>query len=361
VHPTGGSRRVFKQFVWPEVDSVKIALSRPTHQRVTQTVGLLFKMAFIKMKKYIEIFPVVILALLSANACVSTRIFSPTSIPMHTPQITPTHTQTPVIYPVQGYDVLLSPDGTKKAVYDAHLSRTFEVIDANETILWSITYDAKKFDLAEPWYKPFYWSKDGKFLYYTCFHGQETDGSSKFYGNEFIDGCGVFRLDVETGETIDILPEIAPGNGYYAFSISPDEQRLVYTNQNETPVRIKLLDMNTGQKQILLTANEDILETGRFGWSPEGDKLVFMTLKISGDEKRFYSIFILDLNSLETNLLVEDLDTRIRFVSWDEQDVISYNQDGSGSIWQLKIGSEIFAIVTITPWATLSLPTTPTP
>jgi len=119
--------------------------------------------------------------------------------------------------------------------------------------------------------------------------------------------------------------------------------------------------MNTGQKQILLTANEDILETGRFGWSPEGDKLVFMTLKISGDEKRFYSIFILDLNSLETNLLVEDLDTRIRFVSWDEQDVISYNQDGSGSIWQLKIGSEIFAIVTITPWATLSLPTTPTP
>jgi hypothetical protein len=39
VHPTGGSLRVFGQFVWLEVGSGKVALSHPTHQRVTQTVG----------------------------------------------------------------------------------------------------------------------------------------------------------------------------------------------------------------------------------------------------------------------------------------------------------------------------------
>ena len=39
VHPTGGSLRVFRQFSWLGVGSVKEALSRPTHQRVTQTVG----------------------------------------------------------------------------------------------------------------------------------------------------------------------------------------------------------------------------------------------------------------------------------------------------------------------------------
>jgi hypothetical protein len=39
VHPTGGSRRVFRHFSWLEVGSVKVALSRPTHQRVTHTVG----------------------------------------------------------------------------------------------------------------------------------------------------------------------------------------------------------------------------------------------------------------------------------------------------------------------------------
>ena len=40
MHPTGGSRRVLRQFAWLEVGSVKIALSQLAHQRVTLTVGL---------------------------------------------------------------------------------------------------------------------------------------------------------------------------------------------------------------------------------------------------------------------------------------------------------------------------------
>jgi hypothetical protein len=43
VHPTGGSLRVFRQFAWLEAGSGKVALSRPTHQRVTQTVRRLAK------------------------------------------------------------------------------------------------------------------------------------------------------------------------------------------------------------------------------------------------------------------------------------------------------------------------------
>ena len=34
----GGSLRVFRQFAWLEVGSVKAAFSRPAHQRVTHTV-----------------------------------------------------------------------------------------------------------------------------------------------------------------------------------------------------------------------------------------------------------------------------------------------------------------------------------
>jgi len=41
VHPTGGSLRVFKQFVWLGVGSVKVALPRPAHQRVTLAVSRL--------------------------------------------------------------------------------------------------------------------------------------------------------------------------------------------------------------------------------------------------------------------------------------------------------------------------------
>lgn len=308
---------------------------------------------------------IAILIIVSTIGCgsatpVPTPTKTPTPTSTNTPVPTPTNTPTLLAFPVYGYNVLLSPDGTKKAIYDAHTSNTFEVIDKNEKILWSITYDVHKFDdygLYEAWYKPFYWSKDERSLYYTCFHGQEIDGSGKFWGNEFIDGCGVFRLDLETGETTDILPEIHPGNGYYAFSISPDENYLVYTYQNVSPVQIKLLDLNTNKERVLLTANEDILETGGYGWSPQGDKIVFMILKMLEDEKRIYSILILDLKSLETRLLVKDFDTRIRFLSWDEQGVISYDPEDSSNIWQLSIESDMFVSVTPTPWIPSMTPT----
>ncbi len=41
VHPTGGTRRVFKQFVWLDAGSGKMALSPPAHPPVTHTVGRL--------------------------------------------------------------------------------------------------------------------------------------------------------------------------------------------------------------------------------------------------------------------------------------------------------------------------------
>jgi len=35
----GGTRPVFRQFLWLKPNSVKVAFSRPAHQRVTHTVG----------------------------------------------------------------------------------------------------------------------------------------------------------------------------------------------------------------------------------------------------------------------------------------------------------------------------------
>jgi hypothetical protein len=48
LHPTGGTLRIFRHFSWLEVDSDKIALSRPTHQRVTRAVETVEKAPFQK-------------------------------------------------------------------------------------------------------------------------------------------------------------------------------------------------------------------------------------------------------------------------------------------------------------------------
>jgi len=50
VHPTGGSLRVFRQFAWLQVGSGKTALSRPTHQRVTQAVETVEKVGKLTTK-----------------------------------------------------------------------------------------------------------------------------------------------------------------------------------------------------------------------------------------------------------------------------------------------------------------------
>ena len=50
VHPAGGSRCVFRQFARLKAGSVKMALSRLAHQRVTQTVETVEKIGRIQHK-----------------------------------------------------------------------------------------------------------------------------------------------------------------------------------------------------------------------------------------------------------------------------------------------------------------------
>ena len=57
MHPTGGSLRVFGPFAWLGVGSVKMALPRPAHPRVTQAVGGLncgTENLFIKQSRFFE-------------------------------------------------------------------------------------------------------------------------------------------------------------------------------------------------------------------------------------------------------------------------------------------------------------------
>jgi len=52
VHLTGGTRRVFREFSWLKAGFVKMALSRPAHQRVTRALGWL-----VSKKHYENIVP----------------------------------------------------------------------------------------------------------------------------------------------------------------------------------------------------------------------------------------------------------------------------------------------------------------
>jgi Tol biopolymer transport system component len=290
-------------------------------------------------------FPTTLLLMLAACTQVNTpepafTKYSSLSGIASTPSPTATIVFTPIPEPTETPDVvLLSPDGTKKI--QSFDRNNYEILNSDGTTLWSYSYD-NKFGVLEPAAAPFHWSKDGKYIYITCYHNPD-DSSTKYWGNGFYNGDCVFRFDVKTGASKTVVPEIRPG--YYAFSISPDDSKLVYANQSETPVKIKLLDLQTNTENVLYTASKNILDVGSFGWSPQMDKLIFTTMRMDDQEKRFYKIFVLDLKNLKTKAIVEDFNEYLNFVSWDKSGKILYQgwdyEKGyaEAKMWKLNLES----------------------
>jgi len=240
-------------------------------------------------------------------------------------------TITPSPTPSYIYESLVSPDGTKKI--QTRDWNKYEILTSDGNLLWTYSYD-NKFGVSEPGVEPFHWSKDGRYIYITCYHGPD-DSSVKFFGNHFKDGDCIFRLDMNTGEATEILPDMYPG--YYAFAISPDDTQLVYTNQNEAIVKIILLDLHTNKEKILFTADENILETGSFGWSPDMNKLLFS----NSDKNGIDSIYMFDLETLEIETIISDMSRWFGFESWSDTGKVYY-RDTYRALWELDLGNKSF-------------------
>ena len=285
------------------------------------------------------------------TACGQTTVVStPTNSPAPTITLSPVTSSTPTIsnFPTQSqvYGLLTSPDGTKKI--QSSDWNNYEILTSDGVKLWSFTYE-NKFGAAEPAAIPIHWSKDGKHIYITCAHGPD-DSSTKFFGRIFGDGDCLFRFNIDDGSVTEIIPEIKPG--YYAFSISPDDSMLIYANQTETPVTVKLMDLNSNAEKILFTADETVFEVGDFGWSPKLDKLVSTSMIMTADEEqRFYTIFLIDLENLVAKPVVENFSETLRFESWNENDTILYQDTYHEAIyqekmlWSLKLQSNEFSLL----------------
>ncbi len=105
------------------------------------------------------------------------------------------------------------------------------------------------------------WSKDGKYAYinpgYCCLDGP---------GMLFIDVFALYRLDLNNGEIIELLPNGA------SLAFSSDSKYLAYSN---SPNRFYLRNLNTETDNIFnLGSVYD--QIGLFSWSPDNSKLIFV-------------------------------------------------------------------------------------
>lgn len=270
----------------------------------------------------------------------ATILVTPTSTAISTVTATPTRTATPT----GSLDIdFPSPDGTMRLLSWDY--RMYDIIDAEGNVIRSFSKDTRPENvdpsiiLFDTLFDPLSWSVNREALFLAA-RRTEDNGSTKFYGNAFVDANGVYRFDLKTGKLTEILPEMV--RGYYATAISPDASQLIYANQTETPVKMILLDLTTMQENTMFVAEENIMEIGSFGWSPDIQQIIFSTMQIEPDTKngdrRIYNIFLLDVRSIEITQIVKNIDFSIHFNKWIEPNLVRY-RDTYTTYWLLDLTS----------------------
>jgi len=136
-------------------------------------------------------------------------------------------------------------------------------------------------------------------------------------------GEGLFRLDLQTGQTNAVFP---PSNGWYSFAFSPTDRRLVYGLSARD---LKILDLTTGEI-VDVASGSDNYETGGYLWSPDGLQLVYSVLtRDEQDERDKYSLRLVDARSGIEQILFEAPDQCFSAVSWITNDVFVFERYGS--------------------------------
>ena len=137
-----------------------------------------------------------------------------------------------------------------------------------------------------------YLADDEKFLYFSL------DAECEMIEPGFISSIGVFRMDLSDGEVSEILKASYDFDSYtgyyYSASISPTGRRLAYIFNKNQPLKLNLLDLKTGEANSLLLDKKYVFG-GRYQWSDDGTKLVFMLENIANNE-HFISMTYLDIS-----------------------------------------------------------------
>jgi Periplasmic component of the Tol biopolymer transport system len=286
--------------------------------------------------------------MLSSCSAVSTSESIETPIPTLTIIPVPTSTAfpTPTAYPTtERFEFsMLSPDGTKQIQSKDWV--TFDIVDIRSSeVLRSFSYDRAKFGEGagyspEAGYVPFYWSQNGEYIYVYAHQG--LDGGVKYFGDAFGAEEGVARFNMNTGMMEEIVPEREGGG--YTFSISADEKGIIYVDQRETPLILRWKDLSSGKEKELLTFSETILDVGDFGWSPQGNKLIFQTMGPNGND-----FLLLDLESLKTEIIIQEFKEPVNLKFWKDANKVFYS-NWKEVVWQLDLDLKSLTMVgTATP------------
>lgn len=215
-------------------------------------------------------------------------------------------------------------------------------------VLWKLLYHdyIPDQDFADGGMLVVHWSKDGRYVYFTSHLGGSV--GECFYDG-WDTGSGLFRLDLQNGQTKSTLP-LSDNLVWYGFSISPTDRRLVYGIRS---LDLKILDLSTGQL-INVSHEKDFSQGGGYVWSSAGLGFVYSTVTYKPDYGREgYSLRIVDARSGNEQILLESTEDCFDPVSWMEENILTverYDKNYDRTLIEFDLNSnKIISEAIVTP------------
>lgn len=291
------------------------------------------------------------LLLTTISACgIKSTGTNPTKIPHETaspfpspmPTLLPTITLTP---PQKAYKTFSSPNNDwTVSIYSPidHNAPQFttSIIKVDGGFEWILNYRTSQFE-EEAYYSPFYWTNDGQYLFLVI--TRAMDGCGKVL--EFYTGSGLFKLDLNTGELSEIVPEMHLAS--YAFSISPSEKMLANAKEGETPITIRVKDIS-GTNENSFTLDKKYQGAGNFIWFPSEEAILFVAKEEVCGSKPSYTLITLNLSTAEMEVIFQNLDKNLTAVKWESVNILRMS-DQEGKQWLLDLTSNQLELATVIP------------
>lgn len=192
----------------------------------------------------------------------------------------------------------------------------YKVISIDETKQWEISafklYGSKYYSLNNYYesYTDFpHWTHDGKYVYITF--SSPIDPGIPFYN-----GSILYKMNLISGEIVQILPAGLPRKNFYSLSFSPDDRFLAYFKLYVSPPSLIVYNFQENKNQIVeLDSRYNI--GGDFLWSDSGKFLVFSAV-YQEDVSDFYfsSVLLWDNENKTLQTLVDDFNTVLSPIEW---------------------------------------------
>lgn len=165
-----------------------------------------------------------------------------------------------------------------------------------------------------------HWSNDSRYAYfYTSLGGSVGECFYEGYDT----GRGLFRLDLQTGKTNEILP-LNDNPVWYGFSFSPTDRRLVYGIRT---IDLIILDITTGES-INVAHEKDFSQGGGYVWSSNGQEFIYSTLFYKNPgERDSYSLRLVDARTGVEEILLEAKTNCYLAREWKDNGVLIIEYD----------------------------------